>query len=244
MSTIFRKKSISYLIHSKHLTLKKTLREPINQALTGPRVSKAGRADLYCTGPYSQVFKHVFYRLDASEPQDWDFHSFPRLPDQLQGNGFNRRTGESSSLVPQVRLPAAGINCHGWISVCHCQGIGPGFLGSPGDKSNVCNEGGELDPEGTFGSGLPACAHNFRDAGGIATELHAPPLDVRAGDVQLIACQPVGVLQDADHLDIVLEGVAKDVGDDRRIEFSQYREFFGYEGSHAHILEPDGVEHP
>ncbi len=42
----------------------------------------------------------------------------------------------------------------------------------------------------------------------------------------------------------VLEGVAKDVGDDRRIEFSQYREFFDYEGADPDVLEANGVEHP
>src|SRR5260370_13151544 len=42
---------------------------------------------------------------------------------------------------------------------------------------------------------------------------------------------------------VLAEGVAKDVGDDRRIVFSQYREFFGYEGSDPNILEPNGVEH-
>ncbi len=72
----------------------------------------------------------------------------------------------------------------------------------------------------------------------------APFLDIGAGDVELVACQPLGVLQDPNHLDVILESVAEDVGDDRRIEISQYREFFSHKGSDPDILEPDGIEHP
>ena len=89
MSTIFCKKFVAYLINSKHVTLQKGLLKALNQALTDPRVSKAGRADLYRRGPYSQVIKHVFYRLDTSKPKDWDLHSLPRFPDQPQSDGFN-----------------------------------------------------------------------------------------------------------------------------------------------------------
>jgi hypothetical protein len=79
--------------------------------------------------------------------------------------------------------------------------------------------------------------------GRVTPELHPPPLDVGAGDVQFIAGKARGVLEDPDHLDVVLKGITEDVGDDRRIEISQYREFFGYEGPDPYILEPDGIEH-
>src|SRR5260370_19758054 len=42
---------------------------------------------------------------------------------------------------------------------------------------------------------------------------------------------------------VLAEGEAKALADGRRIVFSQYREFFGYEGSDPNILEPNGVEH-
>ena len=74
--------------------------------------------------------------------------------------------------------------------------------------------------------------------------MHSASFDVGAGDVQLVRSQPFGVLQNADHFDIVFEGIAKDVGDDGRIEFSQYREFFGDERADPDVLESDGVEHP
>ena len=67
MSTIFRKKSVPYLIHSKRFSTTKCLLKPLDKSLTGPRVSKAGRPDLHRRGTYSQVFKHVFDRLDASQ---------------------------------------------------------------------------------------------------------------------------------------------------------------------------------
>jgi len=68
MSTVFCKKFISYLIYSKQVSIEKSSFEILNKSLTGPRVSEAGRPDLYCRGSYDQVIEHVFDRLDASEP--------------------------------------------------------------------------------------------------------------------------------------------------------------------------------
>jgi len=91
---------------------------------------------------------------------------------------------------------------------------------------------------------LPGGTYHLGNAGGVAAELHAPFLDVGTGDVQFVAGQPLCIIQDPDYLDIVLEGVAEDIGYDRRIESSQYREFFGDERPDAYVLEPNGVEHP
>src|SRR5260370_42332745 len=77
----------------------------------------------------------------------------------------------------------------------------------------------------------------------VGAELHPPLLDVWAGDVEFISGQTLGILKDPDHLHIVLKGIAEDVGNDCRIEISQYREFFGDEGSDPHVLEPDGIQH-
>ena len=68
MSTVFCAKSVPYLVKSKHLSSFQDLRKGFNESLTGPRVSKAGRPDLYCRSAYGEVFKHVLCRLDASEP--------------------------------------------------------------------------------------------------------------------------------------------------------------------------------
>src|SRR5262249_41669918 len=64
-----------------------------------------------------------------------------------------------------------------------------------------------------------------------------------AGDVELIGGQPLGVFQDFDDLDIVLQAVAEDVGNHGNIELTQYREFLLHEGAHADVFEPDGVQH-
>ena len=67
MSTVFCKKFVSYLVNSKHLSLQKGPLETRCKTLTGRRVSKTGRPDLYCRGPYREIIKHVFDRLDTSE---------------------------------------------------------------------------------------------------------------------------------------------------------------------------------
>ncbi len=92
MSTVFCTKSSSYLIHSKHVSFEKCLRELSNQSLTGPRVSEAGRPYLYTSRTHSQIFKHVGSRLDAPEPKDWYIYSLERFPYQPQGDRLDRRT--------------------------------------------------------------------------------------------------------------------------------------------------------
>src|SRR4029077_11735962 len=198
-----------------------------------------GRPDLYRRSSYRQVFKHVFGRLDASEPNNWCLDGLLRFPDEPQSNGFNGRAGKTPGLAAEEGLSGAEVDGHRRVGVCHGQGVSAGFLGRPGDKSNGCNERRKFDPNGAFCGGLSRGTDYLGDAGGIAPELHAPLLDVGAGDIEFVADQAFGVLQDPDYLDVVLEGVAEDVGDDCRIIFSQYREFFGYKGPDPHILESD-----
>ena len=81
MSTIFRKKFVFYLIHSKHFSLENSALKTPDKSLTGPWVSKAGRPDLYCRGPHGEVIKHIRCRFDASQPYDWCLDGLPRFPD-------------------------------------------------------------------------------------------------------------------------------------------------------------------
>ncbi len=122
--------------------------------------------------------------------------------------------------LPKTRLPGTEVDGHSGISIGHGQGVGAGFGGGTCDKSNVCNEGGEFDPEGALGGGPAGGGDHVGDQAGVAAELHAALLDVGAGDVEFVAGEAVGVFEDPDDFDVVFEGVAEDVGDDRRIVFS------------------------
>ncbi len=141
-----------------------------------------------------------------------------------------------------MRLSGAEIEGHCRISICHRQGISSGFFASPGDKSDVCNERGEFDPKGPA-SRLPGRPHHLGDKGGVASELHTTPFHVGARDIQLVSGQPFGTFKDLNDLDIIFERIAEDVGDNGRIEFSQYWEFFGHEGANAHVLKADSIQH-
>ena len=80
MSTIFSIKLSSYLIHSKHVSLKKRFRKLSNQPLTDPRVSKTGRAYLYASRTHGEILKHVGSRLYAAKANNRGFHSLERFP--------------------------------------------------------------------------------------------------------------------------------------------------------------------
>src|SRR6266403_472157 len=187
MSTVFCKKLVSCLHDSKHFSIEKSSLKTLDKSLTGPWVSKTGRPDLYRQGSYGQVIQHVFDRLDAPQAQDWYLDRLSSFPDESERDRFDRRAGESPGLVSQPRLTGAVVDGQGRVGVGNGQGVRSGVFRSPGDKSNVCNKRGELDPEGSRGCGFSGGSDELGDARWIAAELHAPPLDVGAGDVQLVA---------------------------------------------------------
>src|SRR6266851_6444525 len=120
MSTIFCYESIPHLIQSKRFSMLQYVRKGVDKLLTGPRVSKAGRPDLYRRSAYSLVIKHVFDRLDASEAYNWCFDGLLRFPSELQGNGFNGGAGQTPCRVAEAGLPGAEVDGHCRVSVCHC----------------------------------------------------------------------------------------------------------------------------
>src|SRR5271165_5338236 len=221
MSTIFGNKFVSYLIHSKQFSFEKGLLQTIDKSLTDLRVSKAGRSDLYCRSPYSQIFKHVLDRLDTAQPEDGDLDGFPSFPNQPKRNWLDRWTGEPPGLIPQTRLQGADVHGHGRVGIGDGEGVRASPFRRPGDKPNVCNERRELDPERALGRSLPGRLDDLGHKPGIAAELHPPLLHVGAGDVELISPDPLVIFEDLDDLDVVVQGVPEDIGDHRRIEFSQ-----------------------
>src|SRR5690242_15926935 len=243
MSTKIFEYFISYLTDIKYLSFKKSPLQLPYKSLTGPRVSKAGRPYLYGSRTYRQVFKHVFRRLDAPHPYNWCFHGLPRLPDQPQGHRFDRRSRQPTSLVAQTRLPAPQVNRHGRIGVRNSERGCPGIHRRPGNKSNICNHWREFNPERPLPSRAPGRPNHLSHEHGVVPELHPPPFDVRAGYVQLIGCQPLGILQNPYHLDVILNRIAKNVRDDRCIVISQYREFFGHKRPDPYVLESHGIQH-
>src|SRR5712692_5819063 len=110
MSTVFCEKYIPYLTQSKHFSSFQDLRKGLDKSLTGPRVSKAGRPNLYCCSPYGDVLKHVFDRLDASQAYNWCLDGLPRFPYQPQSDGFDGRAGQSARWAPSAGLPGSVVN--------------------------------------------------------------------------------------------------------------------------------------
>src|SRR5260370_3095570 len=104
----------------------------MEKLVAGAGVSKAGRTDLYGLSTYSQVIKHVFDRLDASQPKNWCLDSLLRFPNELQSNGFNRRTRQAPGWISQAGLSGAGIDGHGVTRVCHRPATPPALLAGPG----------------------------------------------------------------------------------------------------------------
>src|SRR5208282_3016133 len=63
MSTKICENFSPYLIDSKRFSSEKSPLQVLDKSLTDPRVSKAGRPDLYRSRTYSQILKHVLDRL-------------------------------------------------------------------------------------------------------------------------------------------------------------------------------------
>ena len=244
MSTIFNEEFLSYLSQSKWFTFKNASFQLLHKSLTDRRVSKAGRADLYCAGAYCYVLQHIAYRFDAAQPNNWCRYSLRRFLNQPQSDGLDGRPGKSARFVPQNGLSCPRVNCHCRIGVRYRQSVRSGLGYRPRDKSNICNKRRELDPKRPACRRLSRRPDHFCCEDAIPPKLPSPLLYIRAGDVQLVPRESLGILENPDHLDVIFKRVPEDVGDDGRIKFSQYWEFFGDKGLYADILQSDGVQHP
>ena len=66
---------------------------------------------------------------------------------------------------------------------------------------------------------------------------------IGAGNVELVARQPLVIFQHARHFHVVFRLVSENIGKDRRPQFRQRGQFFGDEGAHSHVLQADGIDH-
>src|SRR5262249_61134006 len=77
------------------------------EPLTDLRVSEAGRSNLYTCRAHGDVFKHIGGRLDAAQADNWDFHSFPRLPNQAERDRSDGGAAQTTGLISYAGFPAA-----------------------------------------------------------------------------------------------------------------------------------------
>src|SRR5260370_36604161 len=103
----------------------------MEKLVAGAGVSKAGRTDLYGLSTYSQVIKHVFDRLDASQPKNCCLDTLLRFPNELQSNGFNRRTRHAPGWISHAGLSAAEIDGPGGTTASPRPGTPPPPLRAP-----------------------------------------------------------------------------------------------------------------
>src|SRR5260221_7158219 len=132
---------------------------------------------------------------------------------------------------------------HTRISICHSKGISALGRHSSSHKSNVSNKRGELYPQGPFLGGLTHRSGYLCSRSGVVPELKPSLLNVRAGNVQLIPGQPVGIFEDSYNLHVVFLAVTEDVGQHWYVELTQFWEFLRDESPNTDVLESHGVQH-
>src|SRR5581483_1940385 len=140
MSTVFCPKAIPYLIHSKHVNLKKRFSNLLRKSLTDLWVSKTGLPYLYGSRTHDQIIEHVSRRLDASETENRDLHRLPGLPNLPQGDRLDGRTGQAPCRAAQARPAGGVIDGHGGIGVRNGQRVRSRLLRCPCNTPNICNE--------------------------------------------------------------------------------------------------------
>ena len=82
-----------------------------------------------------------------------------------------------------------------------------------------------------------------RQAGRIAGKEDAAVLGIGTRDVELVGGDALGVFQHPDDFDVILDGVAEHVGEDRGAGAAQLGQLFGDKGPDADVLQADGVDH-
>src|ERR1700680_387551 len=91
---------------------------------------------------------------------------------------------------------------------------------------------------------MPGRGYYLVQRTGIAAKLNSAVGGVGAGNVQLVGGDALAFIQDLNGSLVIFAGVAKHIGDDDDICFlAQLGQLFVNEGSRAHLLQSDGMEH-
>ena len=217
--------------------------EAPGQPLNGARVGVAGRAHLDGGGAGQQIFDHIFRSRDAAHADNWNADGAGGLVNHAQGDGLDGRAGEAAGDVAQPRAAGLGVNRHGQKGIGQADHVGPGLGGNPGHVGDGGHVGRELDDQRAGAGGLGA-GHKVFERTWIGAEGHAAGVDVGAGDIQLVSRDSRGLIEPLDDRDILAHRVAEDVDDDVAAGIAaERRQLAADELLHAHILEPDSVEH-
>src|SRR5215467_1641922 len=118
----------------------------VDKPLTDLGVSEAGRPNLYTSRAHGDIFEHIGGRLDAADADQWDFHSFPRLPNEPEGDGLDGGPTQAPGRVPQTRFLSAEVHGQGRVGVGNGQCVSPLSFNRPGHKPNVRNQWRQLYP--------------------------------------------------------------------------------------------------
>src|SRR6266852_1119067 len=198
MSTTFCQELATYVANTKQLSLRKVLLQASNQSLTGTRVSKTGRPNLYGRRANEQILKHIIDRFDAAEADEGEGAGPGYLPDQAECDGFDGGAREAPCRAAEPGFARMGVNRHGRVGIGHGKCVRACVLSCPGNESNVRNQWRKLDPKRAPGGSLTGQCDNFRGQRGVAAELHTSLLNVGAGDIEFVGGEALGVLEDPD----------------------------------------------
>ncbi len=217
--------------------------EAVGDVFHSSRVGVAGCADLDGGGSCHHELGGVFGAEDAAHAYDGDADGSGDVVDHADCDRFDRGAGEASGDVGDAGAAGLDVDGEGDEGIDEGDCVGSGVGGDTGHLTYVGDVGGELDHEGTLRGSL-GTGDELVEERGIGAEDHAAVAGVRAAGVELVHGDAGGVVKRADDFEAVLDGEAKDVGDDDDVfDVLELGELFGDEGPDAHVLEADGVDH-
>ena len=223
---------------SRRRNVESSSRDPQGRA----RIPECRRAHLHRARPGDQKLRRVFAGRDPAQPDHRNLHRARRLVHQAQRHRLDGRTGKSAEAGADPRPPRAGVDRQADERVHQGKGVRAALLRRARQRFDGAHVGRKLDDHRPRGHALRR-RHHFAQQRGVAREVDAAVARVGAGDVQFVPGQPLVIVEHAHHFHVVFHLVAEHVGEDRRAQAGQRRQFVPDEGAHADILQADRVDH-
>jgi len=217
--------------------------EAVGYVFYGAGIGVAGGAYLDGGGSGHHELGGVFGCEDAAHAYDGDANGLGDVVDHADGDGLDGGAGEASGDVGDTGAAGFHVDGEGDEGVDERDDVGTGVGGDTGHLADAGDVGGELDHEGAMGCALGA-GDELVEERGVCAEDHAAVAGVGAAGIELVHGDAGGVVEGADNFEAVFDGEAEDVGDDDDVLHAlELWKLFGDEGTDAHVLEADGVDH-
>ena len=158
------------------------------------------------------------------------------------GHRADTGTGQAADDIGNPRPARAHIHRHAGEGIDQADDIGTRLFGRSRRHPDIGNVRGQLNDQGLA---RPAAnrTDNRRRRQGIRAKHNPALFHIRAGNVHFKGRHPFDIIEARRNFGILVAGIAKKIGDHRRVVLAQKRHFIADKGINPHILQSNRIKH-